>query len=278
LEKRVTVKTFGEKKAAGQPIVMVTAYDYPQALAVDEAGVDAVLVGDSLTMTTLGRPDTLSATMGEMIHHTRAVSKGVKRALVIGDMPFMSYQVSPRETLQNASRFLKEAGAQAVKLEWGSDALSATKLLVGNGIPVMGHLGFTPQHLNRFGGYGVQGKDRKSATDMIRAAKSLERAGAFSIVLELVPEDLARRITVALRVPTIGIGAGPYCSGQVQVLHDLAGMNPDFRPKHAKAYADLHGVLKDAVSRYAREVRGKLFPTASGKRVTRNSIRGKNSR
>jgi 3-methyl-2-oxobutanoate hydroxymethyltransferase len=260
--RRTTVRTFAEKRARREPLVVVTAYDFPQALAVDAAGVDAVLVGDSLAMTVLGRSDThtLAATMDEMIHHTKAVSRGAARAMVVGDMPFMSYQSGPRETLKNASRFLREGGAQAVKLEWGVDSLAATRLLVGNGIPVMGHLGFTPQHLHRFGGYRVQGKDRGSAARMVRDAKALEKAGAFAIVLELVPAELARKVTRAVKVPTIGIGAGPHCSGQVQVLHDLAGMNPGFRPRHAKAYADLHGALRAAVARYASEVRGGVFP------------------
>jgi 3-methyl-2-oxobutanoate hydroxymethyltransferase len=262
LDKRSTIANFAEKKARREPIVVVTAYDYPQALAAEAAGVDAILVGDSVTTTSLGRPNTLSATMEEMIHHTKAVSQGVKKTLLIGDMPFLSYQTSPRETLKNASRFLKETGAQAVKLEWGVDALNAVKLLVGNGIPVMGHLGFTPQHLHRFGGYKVQGKNAKAAAQMVKDAKAIEKAGAFSIVLELVPSDLAKRITQAVRIPTIGIGAGPYCSGQVQVLHDLAGMNPDFHPKHAKMYADVYSVLKDAIQRYVEEVRSGKFPSA----------------
>ena len=259
--KRVTVKTFAEKKKAGEPIVVVTAYDFPQALACDAAGVDAVLVGDSVANTTLGRPDTLSMTMDEMIHHTRAVGRAVKRTLVIGDMPFMSYQSSSRETLRNASRFLKEGGAQAVKLEWGADALAATRLLVGNGIPVMGHLGFTPQHVHRLGGARIQGKGKPAAAAMVKNAKALQAAGVFSVVLELLPPDLARRLTKALKIPTIGIGAGPHTSGQVQVLHDLAGMDPGFKPRHSRVYADLYSSLRTAVERYARDVRRGRFPS-----------------
>lgn len=260
LDKRLTVTTFAEKFARREPIVMVTAYDYPQALAADAAGVDAILVGDSVANNILGRPDTLSMTMEEMIHHTKAVSAGVKNAMVIGDMPFMSYQGGPREALKNAARFLKEAGAQAVKLEWGVDTLEAVRLMDGNGIPVMGHIGFTPQHLNRFGGYRMQGKGSKAVTELLKSAKALEKAGAFAFVIELVPDEVGKRITKAVHIPTIGIGAGPYCSGQVQVLNDLAGMNPGFHPKHAKVYADVYSVLKDAVQRYAGEVRSGKFP------------------
>ncbi len=259
MKKKTTVRTFQEMRAAGEPIVMVTAYDTPQAQAVDAAGVDAVLVGDSLAMTVLGRGDTLGVTLDEMVHHTRAVSRGVKNAMVIADMPFMSCQVSPRETLQNAARLIQKGGAQAVKIEWSVDTLAATRLLVGNGIPVMGHLGLTPQHVNCFGGYRIQGKDRRSAARMIQRAKALEKAGVFSIVLELVPPPLARKITRSVRVPTIGIGAGPLCSGQVQVLHDLAGMCPGFRPKHAKVYANLFRALRSATSRYVSDVRNRRF-------------------
>lgn len=259
MEKRLSVTTFSEKWKRREPIVVVTAYDYPQALAADAAGVDAVLVGDSVANTTLGRPDTLSMTMDEMIHHTKAVSAGVKRAMVIGDMPFMSYQGGAREALKNAARFLKEAGAQAVKLEWGVDTLEAVRLMEGNGIPVMGHIGFTPQHLNRFGGYRMQGKSPKAAAELLKQARALEKAGAFAFVVELVPDEVGKKVTKAVRIPTIGIGAGPFCSGQVQVLTDLAGMNPGFHPKHAKVYADVHSVLKDAIARYAQDVRSGRF-------------------
>lgn len=263
MNKRTSVLDFKTKCEKGEKIVVATAYDYSMALAVDAAGVDAILVGDSLNMTMLGRENTLSVTMDEMIHHSKAVSKGTRSALVIGDMPFLSYQGTPRETLKNAGRFLKDGGAQAVKLEWGSDALAVTKLLVGNGIPVMGHVGFTPQHIHQLGGYRQQGKDKTSASKLLRAAKALEKAGAFSIVLELVPSNIAKKITQSLKIPTIGIGAGPHCDGQVQVLHDLLGLLPDFHPKHAKAYLDLHNSIRDAIERYAREVRSGKFPPTS---------------
>jgi len=255
-----SILDFQAKCDAGEKLVVATCYDHSMALAVDAAGVDAILVGDSLNMTMLGRENTLSVTMDEMIHHTKAVSHGVKRALVIGDMPFLSYQGGPRETLKNAGRFLKEGGAQAVKLEWGSDSLAVTKLLVGNGIPVMGHVGFTPQHIHQLGGYRLQGKTKASASRLLAEAKALEKAGAFSVVLELVPPEAAKGITKALKVPTIGIGAGPHCDGQVQVLHDLLGLLPDFHPKHAKAYLHLHEAIRDAVARYAAEVRSGKFP------------------
>jgi len=260
MQKRTTILDFRSKCDRGEKLTVVTAYDYSMALAVDAAGVDAILVGDSLNMTMLGRENTLSATMDEMIHHTKAVAKGTKQALLIGDMPFLSYQGSPRETLRNAGRFLKEGGAQAVKLEWGTDALAVTKLLVGNGIPVMGHVGFTPQHVNQLGGYHLQGKDKATAAKLLQAAKALEKAGAFSVVLELVPKDVSKKITASLRVPTIGIGAGPFCDGQVQVLHDILGLLPDFHPKHAKAYLNLYESIRDAVRRYAEEVRSGKFP------------------
>jgi len=260
MDKRVTVLDFQKKRDQGEKITVVTAYDYSMALAVDAAGVDAVLVGDSLSMTMLGRETTLSATMAEMIHHASAVSRGVRRALVIGDMPFLSYQLSREEALENAGAFLAEAGAQAVKIEWCPQAAEVTEFLVQNGIPVMGHVGFTPQQTNRFGGPHLQGKDPRSAALLLKQAKALQNAGAFSVVLELVPPDTAKKITKALKIPTIGIGAGPHCGGQVQVLHDLLGLLPDFHPKHAKAYLNLHESIRDAVKLYADEVRSGKFP------------------
>jgi 3-methyl-2-oxobutanoate hydroxymethyltransferase len=230
------------------------------ALAVDAAGVDAILVGDSLSMTMLGRADTLSATLDEMLHHTKAVAQGTKRALVIGDMPFLSYQLGLEEALENAGAFLAEAGAQAVKLEWCPQAPEVTAFLVENGIPVMGHVGFTPQHVHQFGGYRQQGKDKASAAKLLQQAKALEKAGAFAVVLELIPVETAKKITSALKIPTIGIGAGPHCDGQVQVLHDLLGLLPDFHPKHAKAYLKLYEAIRDAVAEYASEVRSGKFP------------------
>jgi len=260
MDKRVTVLDFQKKRDQGEKITVVTAYDYSMALAVDAAGVDAILVGDSLSMTMLGRETTLSATMDEMIHHAKAVVRGVRNAMVIGDMPFLSYQLGPEEALENAGAFLSEAGVQAVKIEWCPEAVEVTEFLVQNGIPVMGHVGFTPQQTHRLGGPHIQGKDPRTVTLLLKEAKALEKAGAFSVILELVPPDAAKKITSALKIPTIGIGAGPHCGGQVQVLHDLLGLLPDFHPKHAKAYLNLHETIRDAINRYADEVRSGKFP------------------
>lgn len=260
MEKRTTLLDFQAKCDRGEKLTLVTAYDYSMALAVDAAGVDAVLVGDSLNMTMLGRANTLSASMDEMLHHTKAVAAGVKNAMLIGDMPFLSYQLGKERALENAGAFLAEGGAQAVKLEWCAQADKITAFLVENGIPVMGHVGFTPQHLHQFGGYHAQGKDAGSAARLLGQAKALEKAGAFAVVLELVPSAVARKITQGLKIPTIGIGAGPSCDGQVQVLQDLLGMMPDFHPKHAKAYLHLYEDIRDAVKRYASEVRSGKFP------------------
>jgi 3-methyl-2-oxobutanoate hydroxymethyltransferase len=260
MDKRMTTLDFQKKCDRGEKLAVVTAYDYSMALAVDAAGVDAVLVGDSLNMTMLGRENTLSVTLDEMLHHTQAVARGVKNALIIGDMPFLSYQLGLEDALDHAGAFLTEAGAQAVKLEWCPQAPEVTSFLVENGIPVMGHVGFTPQHVNQLGGYHQQGKDKASAANLLQQAKALEKAGAFAVVLELIPEKVAKKITATLSIPTIGIGAGPYCDGQVQVLHDMLGLLPDFHPKHAKAYLRLHEGIKDAVRQYVDEVRSGKFP------------------
>jgi 3-methyl-2-oxobutanoate hydroxymethyltransferase len=263
MEKRTTILDFQAKSDRGEKLAVVTAYDYSMALAVDAAGVDAILVGDSLNMTMLGRPNTLSVTMQEMVHHARAVVAGTKQALVIGDMPFLSYQLGPEQALENAGEFLAGAGVHAVKIEWCPEAPAITEFLVENGIPVMGHVGFTPQHIHQFGGYHLQGKDTASMTKLLRQAKALEESGAFSIVLELVPDETAWKITQTLSIPTIGIGAGPRCDGQVQVLHDMLGLLPDFHPKHSKTYLKLHESIRDAVRRYVQEVRdGKFNPGA----------------
>lgn len=259
MSKQMNVLEFQQKCDHGEKLVVATAYDYSMALAVDAAGVDAILVGDSLNMTMLGRPNTLSVTLDEMIHHAKAVVVGTKNALVIGDMPFLSYQLGPEEALENAGTFLSEAGVQAVKIEWCPEAPAVTEFLVENGIPVMGHVGFTPQQIHKFGGYHQQGKSASAASLLLKQAKALEKAGAFSVVLELVPAETARKITQSLRIPTIGIGAGPQCDGQVQVLHDLLGLLPDFQPKHAKAYLNLHEAIRDAVKQYASEVRSGKF-------------------
>ena len=259
---RLTIDHIKRMKGCGEKIPMLTAYDYPTAKLLDEAGIPLLLVGDSLGMVVLGYDSTVPVTMEEMLHHTRAVVRGSRRALVVGDMPFMSYQASLTEGLHNAGRFLQEAGCQAVKLEGGEREAETVRRLVEVGIPVMGHIGLTPQSVNQFGGYKVQGKTSKAAVQLLNDAQALEQAGAFSIVLESVPAPLAKVITQRVAVPTIGIGAGPHCDGQVQVLHDMLGLFPDFVPKHAKLYAHLAEAIKSAVGRYMEEVQSEAFPTA----------------
>ncbi|MEE8442147.1 MAG: 3-methyl-2-oxobutanoate hydroxymethyltransferase [Dehalococcoidia bacterium] len=258
---RVTISQIKEMKRKGQRIPMLTAYDYPTAKLVDEAGVPMILVGDSLGQVVLGYDSTLSVTMEDMLHHTRAVVRGAQHALVVGDMPFMSYQSDIPTAIRNAGRFLQEAGAQAVKLEGGQTVAETVRSIVGCGIPVMGHIGLTPQSVNQLGGYKVQGKTPRTAAQLICDAQALEEAGAFAIVLECVPKPLSRLITQRLTVPTIGIGAGVHCDGQVQVLHDMMGLFTDFVPKHAKRYAFLADVFKEAVARYVTEVQDEAFPT-----------------
>ncbi len=257
---RVTVVDLKRKKDAGEPIVMITAYDYPSAQMVDEAGVDIILVGDSLGMVVLGYENTLPVTMEDMLRHTAAVVRGSKRAMVVGDMPFMSYQLSPEQALDNAGRFIKEAGAHAVKLEGGEEVLEAIAKITSAGIPVMGHIGLTPQSIHRIGGYRVQGRDEESAARLKKDAKLLEEVGCFSIVLEAVPAGLAREITEELSIPTIGIGAGPHCDGQVLVYHDVLGIFQEFKPKFVKRYANLREQVIDAVRSYVSEVRERKFP------------------
>ncbi len=257
---RVTVVTLTEKKKKGEPIVMITAYDYPSAQMVDEAGVDIILVGDSLGMVVLGYENTLPVTMEDMLRHTAAVVRGTKRAMVVGDMPFMSYQLSPEQALENAGRFIKEAGAHAVKLEGGEEVLDAIKKITSAGIPVMGHIGLTPQSIHRIGGYRVQGREKEQAEKLKKDAKLLEEAGCFSIVLEAVPMELAKEITQTLSIPTIGIGAGPHCDGQVLVYHDVLGIFQEFKPKFVKRYANLREKIIGAVSEYVDEVRKGKFP------------------
>lgn len=257
---RLTINKIQEKKNAGERITMLTAYDYPTAQVVDEAGVDLILVGDSLGMVVLGYESTIPVTMDDMIHHTKAVVRGSKNALVIGDMPFMSYQVGISETLRNAARFLQEAGCQAVKLEGGVTVAESVRRIVDCGIPVMGHIGLTPQSINQLGGFRVQGKTLEAAERLLDDALALEKAGAFAVVMELVPRELAKLITSKLRIPTIGIGAGPWCSGQVLVIHDMLGLYTDFVPKHTKQYARMAGALKSAISDYVKEVRSGKFP------------------
>ncbi len=257
---KFTVSSFIDFKEKGTKVSMLTAYDYSTAKLLDEAGVDTILVGDSLGMVMLGYDDTLKVTMDDMLHHTRAVSRGVKNALVIGDMPFMSYHISVEEAVRNAGRFVKEAGADAVKLEGGADVLDKIKAIVRAQIPVVGHLGLTPQSVNMFGGFKVQGKSEAQATKLIEEALLLQEAGCCSIVLECVPEKLAKIVSEKLTIPTIGIGAGKYCDGQVLVIQDMLGMYSDFTPKFVKKYADVGSAMKQAVADYKKEVQEMTFP------------------
>lgn len=254
----VTVPDFRAAKARGTKLAVVTAYDYTSARLCDEAGADCLLVGDSLGMVVQGHPTSLPVTLDEMIYHTRCVVRGTRRALVVVDLPFLSYQVSPRQAVKNAGRVIKEAGAHAVKLEGGVRMRRAVRACVDAGIPVMGHVGMTPQSVHLYGGFKVQRDSESILTD----AAAVEEAGAFSVVVESVPADLGAKVTAAVTIPTIGIGAGPGCDGQVLVYHDLLGLFPDFKPKFAKRYADLGSAVKTAVESYCREVRDGTFPTA----------------
>ena len=258
--KKVTPLTFREKKAAGQPISVLTAYDVVMAQAVDEAGLDAVLVGDSLGMVVLGYETTLPVTMDEMLHHCRAVARGARRALRIGDMPFMSYQVSVEDAVRNAGRFLQDGGMEAVKLEGGRERLPAVAAIVGAGIPVMGHLGLTPQSVHVLGGFRPQGRTAEAARRLLADALALQEAGCFSMVLESIPARLAALVSRRLSIPTIGIGAGVGCDGQVLVTHDLLGMFPRFTPRFVRQYADLHAQMVSAFGAYRSEVDARAFP------------------
>jgi 3-methyl-2-oxobutanoate hydroxymethyltransferase len=260
MEKKFTVSSFQEAKKAGDKISMLTAYDYSTAKLLDDAGIDCLLVGDSLGMVMLGYEDTLQVTMDDMIHHSRAVARGVKRAMVVGDMPFLSYHISIEESVRNAGRLIQEGKAHAVKLEGGRDVIDKVSAIVKAQIPVMGHLGLTPQSVNMFGGFKVQGKNEEQARKIIEDALLLQEAGVFAIVLECVPEKLAKLITEKLQIPTIGIGAGKFCDGQVLVIQDMLGMYSDFKPKFVKQYAGLSHDIKDAVKTYAMEVKGSQFP------------------
>lgn len=255
----VSVTDFVKRKKQDEKIAVVTCYDAAFGKILDSTPVDAVLVGDSVGNVVLGYENTIPVTMDDMCHHVGAVARAVRRALIVADMPFMSYHVSVAQALENAGRLMR-AGAKAVKLEGGESILPQVEALTKAGIPVMGHLGLTPQSICQLGGYKVQGRGAKAERDMIRAAKSLEEAGAFSVVLELVPRELAAEISTELVVPTIGIGAGPDCDGQVLVLHDLLGMDDDFRPKFLKRYANLGAVVRDAVTQYVTDVRAEKFP------------------
>ena len=261
MERRVSITKLKAMKKRGERFAMLTAYDYPSARLVEEAGVPIILVGDTLGMVVLGYDTTIPVTMDEMLHHVKAVVRGTRKAHVVADMPFMSYQPGPQDALRNAGRMLKEGGAQSVKLEGGPRVADTISLLVSSGIPVMGHIGLTPQSVNQIGGYKVQGKTPAAAVKLINDAVALEQAGAYAIVLETIPAQLGEVITEKVSIPTIGIGAGPHCDGQVQVFHDLLGLFEEFVPKHAKRYAQLGEVIKVAVGRYVAEVKEGAFPT-----------------
>lgn len=259
--KKITPVDIQAMKNEGKKIAMLTAYDYPTALLEDRAGIEIILVGDSLGMTVLGYENTIPVTMDEMIHHTKAVTRGTKYALVIGDMPFMSYNTSEREAIFNAGRFMKEGGADAVKLEGGVTVKDIVKAIVNAGIPVMGHIGLTPQTISMLGGFKVQGKDAHAAQKIIDDALLLEDTGAFSVLLEAIPAPIAKRITERLKVPIIGIGAGVHCDGQVLVVHDILGLFDRFTPKFAKRYVNLSELMLKAFESYREEVLKGTFPT-----------------
>jgi len=258
--KKVTIAELQAKKDAGQKITMMTAYDYPSAQLVDQAGIDTILVGDSLGMVVLGYDSTVPVTMDEMIHHCKAVRRGTEHAFIIGDMPFLSYQVSLEKAVENAGRFIKEAGCDSVKLEGGSDMAPVVEAVVRAGIPVCAHIGLTPQTATMLSGFKVQGKDAESARAMVQSAKDLEVAGAFMVVMECIPDLLAARITREIRIPTIGIGAGLECDGQVLVYHDLVGLFERFTPKFVKQYTNLAPTIRDALIQYREEVEQGTFP------------------
>jgi 3-methyl-2-oxobutanoate hydroxymethyltransferase len=257
---RFTINQIKEMKQRGDKIVMLTAYDYSTARLVDQAGIPLILVGDSLGMVILGYESTIPVTMEEMLHHTKAVVRGTKQAMVIGDMPFMTYHISIEDALRNAARFIQEAGAQAVKLEGGVTVAEKVRRIVDCGIPVMGHIGLTPQSIHQLSGFKMQGKTPEAAARLLEDAKALEQAGAFAVVLETIPSDLGRLITDKVSIPTIGIGAGRACDGQVQVINDILGSFSDFVPKHAKQYVKLTDVISKAVTQYRDEVKAGTFP------------------
>ncbi len=258
--RKVTIPDIQKKKDEGRKITMLTAYDYPSGRLIDEAGIDMVLVGDSLAMTVLGYESTIPVTMDEMVHHAKAVRRGVKFALLVGDMPFMTYNIAEKETVRNAGRFIKEGGCAAVKIEGGSEMAGTVKALVKAGIPVLGHIGLTPQTAAQLGGFKVQGKDAKGAAKLMDSAVALEKAGCFAIVLECVPDMLAKLIAEKIGIPAIGIGAGPYCDGQVIVTNDMIGLYDRFTPKFVKKYADLWPQILNAFKRYRDDVESGSFP------------------
>jgi 3-methyl-2-oxobutanoate hydroxymethyltransferase len=258
--KRTTPSALIEKKVRGVPITMLTGYDYPTSIALDNAGVDGILVGDSLGMVVLGYENTLPVTMEEMLHHCRAVSRGAHSALLIGDMPFMSYQVSIEQAVRNAGRFLQDGGMQAVKLEGGRERLETIRAIVASGIPLMGHLGLMPQSINMLGGYHPQGRTAKTAKHLFEEALLLQDSGCFALVLESVPARLAELISKRLTIPTIGIGAGAGCDGQILVSNDMLGLFDRFTPKFVRKYADLHSVMQNAFEEYIADVGNRVFP------------------
>ncbi|NLG32867.1 MAG: 3-methyl-2-oxobutanoate hydroxymethyltransferase [Syntrophomonadaceae bacterium] len=257
---RISTLNLKEKKSKGEKISMLTAYDYSMAAMLDEAGIDMLLVGDSLGNVVLGYENTLSVTMDDMVHHCKAVVRATRNAMVVADMPFLSYHISIPEAVRNAGRLIQEAGAQAVKLEGGTERIDTVKAILDAQIPVMGHIGLTPQSVYQFGGFKVQGKDLETARKLVRDAKAYEQAGAFSIVLECVPAQLAKRITEEIAIPTIGIGAGAHCDGQVLVINDMLGMYTGFTPKFVKKFANLQPAILEAVKNYINEVQQGTFP------------------
>jgi 3-methyl-2-oxobutanoate hydroxymethyltransferase len=261
MEKKLTIQDIIMMKQNGEKISMLTAYDASFAGLLDSSGIDMILVGDSLGMVLLGYESTIPVTMEEMLHHCRAVKKGVNRAILVGDMPFMSYQVSESEAITNAGRFMKEAGCDAIKLEGGTEVCDTVKAIVRAGIPVVGHIGLTPQTASQLGGYKVQGKDTESARRLLESARDLETAGAFAIVLECIPAQLSKVISEAISIPTIGIGAGQFCDGQVLVTHDMVGMFEKFVPSFVKKYVNLAPQIKEAVATYNKEVKSGDFPS-----------------
>ncbi len=258
---RTSIIRIRELKQKGEKITMLTAYDYSTAMIVDEVGIPLILVGDSLGMTMLGYETPIPVTMEDMLMHVKAVVRGTKNALIVGDMPFMTYHVSTEQAVTNAGRFLQEGGCQSVKLEGGVNVAERIKRIVDSGIPVCGHIGLTPQSLNQLGGYRIQGRNKEAAIKVIKDAEAVEQAGAYAVVLETVPAALAALISKRLAIPTIGIGAGAGCDGQVQVIHDILGLYPNFVPKHAKQYANVHDVEKNAIANYMSEVKSGAFPT-----------------
>jgi len=258
---KITVPAIKKMKADGQKIAVLTAYDFLMAEMQDSAGMDIILVGDSAGMVLAGFDSTLPVTMDMMLYHVAAVKRGTKKALIVADMPFLSYQTSVSDAVLNAGRFLKEAGAEAVKLEGGSEMANTVEKIVGAGIPVMGHLGLTPQSINEFGGYKLVGSDPDAAKKLVDDALILQEAGAFSIVLEKIPSEVAHNITDSLAIPTIGIGAGKYCDGQVLVAHDMLGIFDKFKPKFVRRYAELGDTMRDAFREYINDVKSSNFPT-----------------